>query len=88
VTTHDFTTCRGYGHDYTFEPINGGQRGKVFGWGRGVRPGDYLILSNSDGSTRYVVDAIRYYPDPPDMWRAEVTFAPRSRSHYANERGA
>lgn len=78
MTTHDFTTRRGYGHDYTFEPIDGGWKGKVFGWGYDVKVGDYLILPNGDLSTRYVVDTVKYYPDPPDMWRAEVTFAPRN----------
>ena len=78
AATHDFAANRGYGHDWTFEPINSGQRGKVFGWGYGVKAGDYLILQNGDHSTRYVVDALRHYPDPPDMWRAEVTFAPRT----------
>jgi hypothetical protein len=49
----------------------------VHGWGLGVRKGDYLLLPNGPVSTRYQVETIRYTPDPPDMWFAELRFAPR-----------
>ena len=78
--THDYTK-RGWGHDYTFDPRRGGLEGRMMGWGFGIQEGDFLILSRKDGgSTRYRVTHIQYYRDPPDMWRADVEFAPRPNS--------
>ncbi len=76
MTTHDYTK-RYWGHDYTLEPINQGKKGHMMGWGRGIKKGDFLLLENGDDSTRYKVDSINYRSDPPDMWSANVTFAPR-----------
>lgn len=75
--THDYTQ-RGWGHDYTFSPGNGGRTGSMTGWGHGIERGDYLLLHNGGGSTRYRVAKIEYYSDPSDMWNAEVVFAPRT----------
>lgn len=75
--THDYTR-RTWGHDYAaMAVIDGGQRLSLSGWGRGIKAGDYLILPNGGGTTRYRVDSIDYRMDPPDMWFAEATFAPR-----------
>ena len=76
VGTHDYT-IRVPGHDYTFEPLNGGLGGSMMGWGCGIRTGDYLILANGRKTTRYRVRKIDYFADPPDMWGADVEFAPR-----------
>lgn len=74
---HDYT--RGtWGHDCTFTPADHGQRGRMSGWGHGISAGDYIVLVHpAGGTTRYVVDTVEYYRNPPDMWRASVTFAPR-----------
>lgn len=75
--THDYTK-RTWGHDYTtLSVIDGGKRLRLSGWGRGIEAGDYLLLQNDGGSTRYQVESIEYRMDPPDMWFAEVRFAPR-----------
>jgi hypothetical protein len=74
--THDYTK-RYWGHDYTFEPVNGGLQARLMGWGMDIKAGDYLLLQNGDDSTRYQVDSIKYYSDPFDMWSATATFAPR-----------
>ncbi len=75
--THDYTR-RTWGHDYTtLRVIDGGQRLRLSGWGLGINAGDYLILQNGNGSTRYRVDSIDYRTDPRDMWLAEASFAPR-----------
>lgn len=76
--THDYTK-RGWGHDYTFSPIDAGQCGRMSGWGRGIEAGDYLLLDNQGSSSRYRVDRIEYQMNPRDMWFADVTFAPRER---------
>lgn len=78
--THDYTRGkRGWGHDYTFDPGRGGLEAKMMGWGMGIRPGDYILLSHRNGGeTRYRFKRIQYYQDPPDMWRADVEFAPRT----------
>lgn len=77
MTTHDYRR-RFWAHDYTFDPVDAGQRGHMMGWGPDVAAGDYLILEapNPNG-TRYAVERISYFPDPPDMWEADVVFAPR-----------
>jgi hypothetical protein len=74
--THDYTV-REWGHDYTFTPVEDGRRGQVVGWGTGLQDGDYLLLRNGDGSTRYRIKRVAYFRDPEDMWRADVVFAPR-----------
>jgi hypothetical protein len=51
---------------------------RAHGWGHGLQPGDYLLLSNEGGETRYVVrDDLRYEDNPPDMWFATLKYAPR-----------
>jgi len=75
--TH-YYTARYWGHDYAIdEVVNDGQVLKAFGWGVGLQVDDYLLLANGNKSTRYRVSAIAYYPDPSDMWRATLAFAPR-----------
>jgi len=76
--THDYTNPV-FGHDCIFRPINGGQRGRMSGWGYGISGGDYLLLKNGARTTRYVVESIKYHWDPPDMWSADVAFAPRTK---------
>lgn len=77
--THDYT-LRTWGHNYNIvEIVDGGQQLRLAGWGRGLRVGDYLLLQNGEGSTRYQVgDDLRYERDPGDMWWCTATFAPRS----------
>jgi hypothetical protein len=75
--THDYTK-RTWGHDYaTVNVIDGGQQLRLSGWGSDIHDGDYLIIRNGNGTTRYRVDRIEYRMDPADMWFADVTFAPR-----------
>lgn len=75
--THDYTR-RYYGHDYSIrQAADGGTRLRMTGWGVGIVAGDYLILRNGDGTTRYQVEQIDYCNDPRDMWFADVAFAPR-----------
>lgn len=77
TVTHDYTR-RSWGHDFTIMRIEDkGQRLGVSGWGHGIEEGHFLILPNRDKSTRYRVDKITYYSDPPDMWTADLSFAPR-----------
>lgn len=79
AATHDYRRPA-RGHDLIFTPTNGGLKAHVTGWGSGIRVGDYLIIRNphDPAGARYVVDAISYYRDPPDMWSADVSFAPRT----------
>lgn len=87
--THDFTN-RCWGHDYVIHKvIDGGNKLSMSGWKDGIAKGDFLIMSNNEGpkgsntTTRYKVDSIRYLGDPPDMWHAEVSFAPRTEKEIA-----
>jgi hypothetical protein len=77
--THDFTV-RCWGHDYTFDPVEGGLRGKAMGWGDGLQDGDYLLLRNGEGSTRYRIERVRYFSPQGDMWKADLIFAPRTEA--------
>lgn len=81
MKTHDYTK-RGLGHDYCFQPVAGGETGRAIGWGEGIEAGDYLLLSHGDRSTRYQVKTIEYWRDPPDMWKAELVFAPRQEGDW------
>jgi hypothetical protein len=75
--THDYSK-RCWGHDYTFTPTDGGKKASMMGWGNGIESGDFLILQNGEGTTRYKVKSIEYKRDPSDMWSAQVEFAPRN----------
>jgi len=82
MATHDYSgKNRCWGHDYTFDPIDFGRKAKMSGWGRGINPGDFLIIDNHDigngETTRYQIEEIRYCDDPPDMWFAYGVFSPR-----------
>lgn len=77
--THDLTRT-----DYSFRPADDGQRGHIACWhaitpDMKPRPGDYLILRNGSGTTRYQVETIDpcLNADPPTMWMADLLFAPR-----------
>lgn len=48
--------------------------GHLFG---NVRNGDYLILKNGPGTTRYQITSTRFYADPGDMYWVTCKFAPR-----------
>jgi MioC protein len=58
------------GRDYLFESIDGGAGGYMTGQGKGIERGDYLILPDGSGTSRYRVDEIDYYSNPSDMWIA------------------
>jgi len=74
--THDYTS-RCWGHDYGLTTSDKGMHLSMHGWGFGIHAGDYLLLQNKGGSTRYKVDEIEYTDNVPDMWFAKSTFAPR-----------
>lgn len=72
-------SAKSWGRDYTFTPIDGGVKGSVMGWSTPLpREGDYLILRDGpDRTTRYRVKSVKAMHDPPDMFAADVEFAPR-----------
>lgn len=75
--THDYRDRR-WGHDYVIHRIyEGGMRLDMGGWGLGLRAGDYILMNNASGETRYQIATIKYQDDPPDMWFAKAVFAPR-----------
>lgn len=87
--THDFGPGRRcLGHDYCIDKVHdSGQRVQASGWGhdgRLIQEGDYLILDKGSGrATRYQVQKIERVMDPPDMWFAELMFAPRQHATTA-----
>lgn len=58
------------GKDYVFEPLQGGMGGYMTSSGKGIKPGDYIILQYGCKHYRYQVEEIDYYADPSDMWIA------------------
>ena len=75
--THDLS-AQSWGNNYNVLEIQDrGMRVNLVGWCKGIKSGDYLLLKQGAGTTRYLVDSIRYESDPDDMWFAETSFAPR-----------
>ncbi len=70
--THDYTQYSS-NHDYIFEIAEREKCGYMTGQGRGINPGDYLILSSGSNTCRYQVESIDYYSNPPDMWIARLS---------------
>lgn len=67
--THDYTRHE-CGADYVFETVDNGSKGYMTGQGKGVKPGDYLLLKHESEVERYQVVTIDYYASPANMWIA------------------
>lgn len=61
------------GTDYVFEAIGQGNTGHMIGCGKGITPGDRLILSQAGENVEYQVEEINYYANPSMMWTALLT---------------
>lgn len=49
-----------------------------FIFGHGFRVGDYILRSHPEGGeARYQIDTLDQKMNPKDMWKVEMTFAPR-----------
>lgn len=59
-----------WGSDYVFERFNEGMIGYMTGVGKGIKPGDRIILRQGCESYQYQVEEIDYYSKPSDMWIA------------------
>ncbi|MEH2467373.1 hypothetical protein [Nostoc sp.] len=59
-----------WGSDYVFECFNEGMIGYMTGVGKGIKPGDRIILRQGYESYQYQVEEIDYYCEPSDMWMA------------------
>ncbi|MBD2384116.1 hypothetical protein [Cylindrospermum sp. FACHB-282] len=66
---HDYSELV-WGSDYIFESLNEGMRGCMTGFGKGIKPGDLIILQQDRKFYRYQIEEIDYYSDPADMWIA------------------
>tara|TARA_A200000159_G_scaffold164552_2_gene194691 strand:- start:1299 stop:1538 length:240 start_codon:yes stop_codon:yes gene_type:complete len=77
MKTHDLSP-RAWGCNYNVLKIkDNGEKASLCGWHYGIKSGDYLLLKQGSGTTRYLVDSINYTGSPEDMWFAEISFAPR-----------
>jgi hypothetical protein len=79
MTEHDFTKTR-WGHNVEFISMSDdGRSADAFVFGPHTPPGDYLILKNGEGTTRYqVVENKGRGMGPHDMRRVSLVFAPRT----------
>lgn len=84
--THDYTR-RHWGHDYSISPNEDGSKADLIGWGHGISKGDYLLLQHDDGSTRYLVEQVKYMSNPKDMWEIKASFAPRTIKEKMSDEG-
>lgn len=79
--THDYTRAkRHFGHDIHWRPIDQeGQRLSAGGWGKGIKQGDFILITNPAGGaeTRYQVESIECFSNPSDQWHGVLAFAPR-----------
>jgi hypothetical protein len=72
---HDYTNLVG-GRDYVLNISNLRLEHKEYymtGYGKGIKPRDYILLENSCGITKYQIKQIEYYHNPPDLWIALLT---------------
>lgn len=68
------------GSHYEWSSSDDGQTGWAAFWdGNPPNEGDYLILSNESGSTRYKVTALNPCYNVDGMWIADVRHAPSAR---------
>lgn len=68
--THDYSQ-RVAGVDYIIEFKEGSNVAIMTTYGRGIRPGDWVVLAS--GKERYRVETLEYYANPGDMWIALLT---------------
>jgi hypothetical protein len=55
------------GEHYVIEPVEG-DRFSITAYGRGVKSGDYLLLTQNSQLVRYQIEQVDYYSNPPDLW--------------------
>jgi MioC protein len=68
-TTHNYTRQR-QSADYFFEGTEQGLEAYMTGQGRGIKPGDYILLGNATKPEHYQVEKVDYYACPSDLWIA------------------
>lgn len=76
VRCHDYRRT-GWGHNCVFKeklPPGDGSRWRGYGFGTGIRGGDYVMLLNRPQVAPYRVVKIEYKHDPPDMYWAEFEY--------------
>ena len=77
--THDYTETY-WGHNYTGLTTVNEEEGVIslLGWGYDIRVGDFVLFGGKGGYVvKYRVEKIEYYPNPKDMWSAEMRFEGR-----------
>ena len=76
--THDLTP-KVWGRDYaTTEILQGGLRINMTAWcSQPIEVGDYVLIRNAGGSTRYQVERVVRPHDPGDQYFIQAQFAPR-----------
>lgn len=58
------------GSDYILESLPESLKVCMTGFGKGIKPNDYIMLQKGCESDYYQVEEINYYADPSDMWIA------------------
>lgn len=70
---------RAWSNNYdVMQIVNNGERLHLCVWTvENLKVGDYLILKNGAGTTRYQIENVQRMSDPPDQSFVDVVFAPR-----------
>lgn len=72
---HDHTQ-KTDGIDYVFEVTANATQVHVTGYGKGIKHGDYLVLTQG----RYQIEEIDYYANPSCLWVASLVKAPQQKN--------
>jgi MioC protein len=64
------------GIDYILETLQEPLKACMTGFGKDIKPGDYLLLLICNKSDYYQIEEIDYYSDPSDMWIASLQKLP------------
>jgi hypothetical protein len=82
-TVHDYRSPTFYWeHEVFVKEVLSEDRIRLWGWGPGIKPGDFVLLTvDVTSDTRYRIVEVDYVKDPdvPDEWHAIGEFAPRYR---------
>lgn len=67
-TVYNYTK-RSWGWNYEIISVGTGDVVRMYGWGRGICEGDFLLIKSEGGEyARIYVNEISYMKDPTDMW--------------------
>lgn len=68
---HDYSKSI-FGQDYVLESAVEAKGFYITAQGYGIKPQDYILLSDGGSKTLYQISKVEYYSEPSDMWIALI----------------